>query len=67
MSVGASSKFSNSLPGAKAVNFLSTIGKQSSKLQRMAEITLDIKAWSDSEVEEHHDAMVRLLREDLAR
>ncbi|MCU6501902.1 DUF262 domain-containing HNH endonuclease family protein [Rugamonas sp. A1-17] len=67
VSVGANSKFSNSLPGAKAVNFLSTIGQQSPKLQRMAHITLDKKVWGDNEAEEHHDAMVRLLREDLAQ
>jgi len=69
VSVGANSKFSNSLPGAKAVNFLSTIGKQSPKLQRMAEITLGTPAreWGDTEVNLHHKAMVSLLREDLAR
>jgi len=67
VTVGANSKFSNSLPATKATSFRFTIGQQSPKLQRMAEITLDRRAWGDREVEQHHDAMVRLLREDLAR
>lgn len=67
VSVGANSKFSNSLPGTKATSFRFTIGQQSPKLQQMAEIILEKRAWGDTEVEQHHDAMVRLLREDLAR
>lgn len=39
VSVGANSKFSNSLPRAKAENFRTTIEIQSPKLQKMAEIT----------------------------
>jgi hypothetical protein len=66
VSVGANSKFSNSLPGAKAVNFQSTIEKQSTKLHVMAEITRGGK-WSDTEVKDHHDTMIELLRRDLGR
>jgi hypothetical protein len=60
----ANSKFSNSLPKAKAENFRDTIELQSPKLACMADITRT-STWNDDKVREHHGAMVRLLREDL--
>lgn len=64
VTVGANSKFSNSLPKAKAENFKGTIEAQSPKLQRMAEITR-AKQWDDDQVQAHHTAMVERLRADL--
>jgi Protein of unknown function DUF262/Protein of unknown function (DUF1524) len=64
VSVGANSKFSNSLPKSKADNFRTTIETQSPKLQEMARITRD-RGWGDAEVRSHHQAMVALLRGDL--
>jgi Protein of unknown function DUF262/Protein of unknown function (DUF1524) len=64
VSVGANSKFSNSLPGAKAENFRTTIEAQSPKLQKMARITRE-QGWGDAHVLGHHKAMVELLRGDL--
>lgn len=65
VSVGVNSKFSNSLPSAKAYNFQGTIEKQSPKLQEMAEITRNRKEWGNKEVDEHHNAMIKRLRSDL--
>lgn len=65
VSVGANSKFSNSLPRAKAENFKTTIEIQSPKLQRMAEITRERQKWSDEEVLAHHNATIKRLRDDL--
>ncbi|WP_202051800.1 DUF262 domain-containing protein [Methylomicrobium sp. RS1] len=65
VSVGVNSKFSNSLPSAKAYNFQNTIEKQSPKLQVMAEITRNGKAWGTKEVLEHHNAMIKRLHSDL--
>ena len=64
VSVGANSKFSNSLPRAKADNFRTTIESQSQKLHLMAEITR-VGEWGDVEIAAHHRAMVALLRDDL--
>jgi hypothetical protein len=64
VSVGANSKFSNSLPKAKADNFRTTIEIQSPKLQKMAGITRS-REWGDAEVLAHHQAMVAFLRRDL--
>jgi hypothetical protein len=64
VSVGANSKFSNSLPKSKAENFRTTIETQSPKLQEMARITRD-REWGDAEVRSHHQAMIALLRSDL--
>ena len=64
VSVTANSKFSNSLPKAKAENFRTTIEIQSPKLGRMAAIAREA-TWNDAKVREHHEAMVELLREDL--
>lgn len=64
VSVGANSKFSNSLPKAKAQNYKSTIETQSPKLQLMAEITRQ-HAWGDDEVRDHHDKMIDRLKRDL--
>ena len=64
VSVGADSKFSNSLPRAKADNFQTTIETQSPKLHMMASITRN-QEWDDSHVLAHHKAMVQLLRRDL--
>jgi hypothetical protein len=63
VSVSANSKFSNSLPKAKAENYRTTIEAQSPKLQAMAAITRS-EGWGDEQVVRHHDAMVRLLRDD---
>jgi hypothetical protein len=65
VSVGANSKFSNSLPNAKALNFRNTIEEQSPKLREMAEITRNRQKWGDAEVEEHHNLMISRLRSDL--
>jgi Protein of unknown function (DUF1524) len=65
VSVGANSKFSNSLPRSKAENFRTTIETQSPKLQEMARITRD-REWGDAEVRSHHQAMIALLRSDPA-
>lgn len=65
VSVGANSKFSNSLPRAKAENFRTTIEIQSPKLQKMAEITRSKGKWGDEEIRAHHDAMFKYLRNDL--
>ena len=65
VSVSANSKFSNSLPKAKAENYQATIEKQSPKLHLMAEITRDGR-WDDAQVLTHHEAMVATLRKDCA-
>lgn len=64
VSISANSKFSNSLPRAKAENFRDTIERQSPKLRLMAEITL-VEGWGDSQVGAHHQHMLTLLRQDL--
>lgn len=64
VSVGANSKFSNSIPKVKAENFRDTIEVQSPKLQHMAEIARN-KGWRDEEVRAHHETMVNCLRQDL--
>ena len=66
VSVSANSKFSNSLPKAKAENFRNTIETQSPKLQRMAQITLR-EGWGDIQVERHHTEMVTLLEIDMQK
>ncbi|GAA1233055.1 hypothetical protein JOF42_000789 [Microbacterium phyllosphaerae] len=65
VSVGANSKFSNSLPRAKAENFRSTIEAQSAKLHLMAETTRE-QGWSDEQLVRHHREMVERIRRDLA-
>ena len=65
VSVGANSKFSNSLPNAKADNFQTTIEIQSPKLQEMSRITRNEQEWGDKEVRAHHEAMIKCLRSDL--
>lgn len=66
VSVGANSKFSNSLPKAKAENFRFTIETQSPKLQKMAGITRrQDQGWDDAHLLDHHHAMVDRLRDDL--
>lgn len=65
VSVGANSKFNNSLPLAKATNYRQAIEKQSPKMHLMAAMTRDLKVWGDPEVEAHHQDMVKLLRQDL--
>lgn len=65
VSVGANSKFSNSLPLAKALNFGPTIVAQSPKLQRMAAITEGDRSWGDDQVRRHHDEVVGILAEDI--
>ena len=64
VSVGANSKFSNSLPITKAKTFGKTIASQSPKLEHMAVIALN-KGWCDEEVRAHHEEMVNCLRQDL--
>ena len=64
MSVGANSKFSNSLPNAKAENYRTTIEKQSPKLHEMALMTRE-QGWGDAQVLAHHEEMIKLLRHDL--
>lgn len=64
VSVGANSKFSNSLPRAKAENYRTTIEAQSPKLHQMAEATRTV-GWDDMQVRRHHDEIVDLLRLDL--
>ncbi|QCW51033.1 DUF262 domain-containing protein [Nocardioides dongxiaopingii] len=66
VSVGANSKFSNSLPKAKAENFQATIETQSPKLQRMASVTRS-EAWGAEQLQRHHSEMVRILTRDLAQ
>lgn len=66
VSVSANSKFSNSLPKAKAENFQHTMETQSPKLQRMAEITRS-EGWGDVQVQSHHEAMVDLLKADIQK
>ncbi|HBA5783515.1 TPA: DUF262 domain-containing protein [Escherichia coli] len=65
VSVSANSKFSNSLPRAKAENFKDTIELQSPKLKRMAEITRNT-SWDDQQITAHHEEMVTLLRDDVS-
>lgn len=67
VSVGANSKFSNSLPRAKAENFRNTIEVQSPKLQEMAEIARQMQKWGDDEVRSHHGEIIKRLREDITR
>lgn len=64
VSVGANSKFSNSLPMTKALTFQTMIQKQSPKLQEMAEITRR-EGWGDEQVEAHHAKMIKRLTDDL--
>lgn len=64
VSVSANSKFSNSLPKAKAENFKDTIEMQSPKLRYMAEITRS-EGWCDEQVKKHHENMVKLLQTDI--
>ena len=66
VSVSANSKFSNSLPKAKAENFKDTIEMQSPKLQRMAQITLR-DGWDDKQVTSHYLEMVALLEADIQK
>lgn len=63
VSVGANSKFSNSLPRVKAENYRKTVVEQSPKLQRMADIARK-DGWGDEQVEGHHLEMINLLRMD---
>lgn len=65
LSVGANSKFSNSLPMAKAENFKGTIELQSTKLQMMANTTRENRQWGDEQVMQHHGEMLERLRRDL--
>lgn len=65
VSVGANSKFSNSLPSAKAWNYQTTIEAQSPKLALMAETTRRDGRWDDDQVRGHHAEMVNLLRRDV--
>lgn len=65
VSVGANSKFSNSLPMAKATNYRTTIEQQSPKLHLMAQTTRQSQGWSDARVRAHHEQMVGLLQRDL--
>jgi hypothetical protein len=65
VSVGANSKFSNSLPRAKAENFRKTIEVQSPKLQKMAEIVRQRQKWGDEEVRSHHGEIIKRLRKDI--
>lgn len=65
VSVEANSKFNNSLPHAKATNYRQTIEKQSPKMHLMAAKTRQLGVWGDSEVEAHHQEMVKLLQQDL--
>lgn len=65
VSVGANSKFSNSLPMSKAQNFQTTIEAQSPKLHMMAEIAREESGWGDAQVRRHHDVIVDLLTTDL--
>lgn len=64
VSVGANSKFSNSLPRAKAENYRTTIEAQSAKLQVMAQTTRT-HGWGDQQVLQHHGAIIKLLMADL--
>lgn len=65
VSVGVNSKFSNSPPLAKAINFSDSIVQQSPKLQEMADITRRNNRWGDDEVEKHHQAVLQRLRNDI--
>lgn len=65
VSVGANSKFNNSLPLAKATNYRQTIETQSPKMHLMAAKTRQMGVWGDREVEAHHEEIVNLLRQDL--
>ena len=65
VSVGANSKFNNSLPLAKATNYRQTIERQSPKLHLMAAKARHLGVWGDREVEAHHQEIVNLLRQDL--
>lgn len=64
VSVSANSKFSNSLPRAKAENFKDTIESQSLKLRKMASITLS-KGWADDKIQAHHEDVVDILWSDV--
>lgn len=66
VSVRANSKFSNSLPKAKAENFQDTITLQSPKLQQMARTALD-QGWGDEQITQHDQDMVRILQEDIQK
>jgi hypothetical protein len=65
VSVGANSKFSNSLPNAKAHNFRNTIETQSPKFEEMSRITRNKQEWGDKEVLAHQEAILKRLRSDL--
>lgn len=64
VSVGANSRFSNSMPKAKAENYQTTIETQSPKLHAMAEITRQ-QGWGDEQIRGHHDEVIELLRKDV--
>ncbi|MFM0052783.1 DUF262 domain-containing protein [Caballeronia grimmiae] len=66
VSVGSNSKFSNSMPSAKAHNFKHTIELQSIKLHKMAEITRKSLNWDEVEIRRHHHEMIERLRYDLS-
>jgi len=63
VSVSANSKFSNNLPRVKIG--WEKIVRQSPKLKLMADMT-KAGGWGDAQVEDHHNKMVSLLRQDLA-
>jgi hypothetical protein len=65
VSVGSNSKFSNSMPSAKAHNFKNTIEMQSIKLHKMAEVTRESLNWDEVEIKMHHHEMIKRLRCDL--
>ncbi len=62
ISVGANSKFSNSLPRFKTG--FTTLIEQSPKLARMAQQTSD-SGWDDEAIDRHPAEMVGRLRNDL--
>lgn len=74
VSVSSNSKFGNSLPLSKALNFSNTVISQSPKLALMAAIasaddpeTGDKHGWNDHDVLAHQAQMVSILRADLVK
>jgi len=63
ISVGANSKFSNSLPRFKTG--FAVLTEQSPKLALMAQQTKDSGTWNDAAIEQHRAQMVGRLRRDL--
>lgn len=64
ITVRQNSKFSNSSPKTKSESS-DTVLRQSPKLWRMAYLTQSTGKWNDSEIQNHHEECLEILRQDL--